>query len=261
MSFNHFKNLDISIDTSPSLLDGVVFSATVPTTTFELVLQLANRVDSKTYDKLKELNKGQIQIGSTWHTVLKSTCFHSKHYSYGRLFAPLSQLDRQLRFKLFRVHFVEIDASNFVPQTLSQIAKTAGISSPSLEFFVNNRETVYKDIKENRIKQLRIETDPKQWMLIILNGYAIPRQLELPDFYYILQSEIIKIDRVIDVLNEYIDMNPKKKRKPQSARCRWIDTLEIRIQELCIEYLQTQKAIPRNEFIPIHDGLLIESQK
>ena len=91
-----------------------------------------------------------------------------------------------------------------------------------------------------------------------LNGRHIPQGT--PQFYHQISKEVARLDAVFNEANPTIAVDPAKQRKPQTARSRYIDTLEIHIQELSIQYLQTRQIIT-DEFIPIHDGLLIKKNK
>lgn len=254
--YQHFLDFDLSLNQRSSLFLESRFGAEISRTLFQQIFKLVKASDPKLFatwtDKLKGFHTKTSKTDP--HKMLILALYsHSKHYNYGRVFSIFTSMERQLRYLLFHDTHVELDAANFVPETLYQITQKLRpkLNCPELTRFVKNRDDTYA-----RVAALGLDANPKTFVLKLLNQ---PERTNLPPqalFLRKLQREILKIKSIFNEVNPHIAVNPKKGWKPETVLCRWIDTLEVALLEILVEHLQTNKLT--RHCIPIHDGLLIE---
>eukprot|EP01083_Nonionella_stella_P233291 822131_1 len=88
----------------------------------------------------------------------------------------------------------ELDAANFVPTTMNQIAEKMNAShyTPTLKHFCLNRSKVYEQCTSAGI------ADPKNWIIKVLNGYPLVCN-RYPDYIYAIQKEAFLLHDIFNV--------------------------------------------------------------
>lgn len=253
--YQHFCNFDLSLSQRTSLLHQTKFGAETSRRDYEQVLALIKYSSPELFAELQHPYTGLEVVKSQTNpnnVLILSIHKHSNWYSYGRVYSKFTSMERQLRYLLFRKTLVELDAANFVPETLYQMTQKLRpkLNCPELARFVNNRESTYA-----KVSKLGLCDDPKTFVLKLLNQSELQKLPPQAFFLRKLQREVSRLKDIFNGVNPVIAVNPEKQRKPETALCRWIDTLEVSILEILVDHLQNNKQI--KHCIPIHDGLLV----
>lgn len=257
--YQHFKEFDLSLNQTPSLFHQSHFGAEISRTHFEQVLNWIKSNDFNLFAELTHPYSGlytQPSATDATKVLVLSTYSHSRWYTYGRVFSKFTSMERQLRFLLFRYTLVELDAANFVPETLHQISQKMQpkLHCPALTHFVTHREQTYAKVAALGLTK---EGDTaKTFVLKLLNQAEGDKLPPHAHFLRQLQRELHKIKIIFDTANLDITIAPDKTRKNETALSRWVDTLEVNILEIVVSYLQKNKLV--TNCIPIHDGVLVD---
>ena len=251
--YQHFIDFDLSLNDRPSLFHENHFGAEISRTLLDQVCGLVKSSDPKLFATWTRGLYRETSKTNPDKTLILAVYSHSRYYKYGRVYSIFTTMERQLRYLLFHETHVELDAANFVPETLHQITQKLrpALKCPELTRFVENRDITYA-----RVAALGLDADPKTFVLKLLNQRECAVFPPHALFLRKLQRELLKIKSIFNEVNPHIAVNPEKGRKPETVLCRWIDTLEVTLLEILVEHLQTNKFA--QNCVLIHDGLLIQ---
>ena len=148
------------------------------------------------FRKIKDYIKDMIKAKGEMKKVYK----HSKASDKGRLYGSdsIQGLDSIIRGYLFRGRTTDIDQVNSHPKLLRYICKINLIRCPILEEYVNNRDEILEDLKNDGIE------NPKTFILKIINSEKAPRTKNT--FIKDLIKEIKKIRGELLLNDEYNDL-------------------------------------------------------
>ena len=249
----HLIEFDMSLSRTRALFHEATFGAEISRITYRNVMGLIKAVDPTYFEEITDRLQIEQTDADSDKILTLGRHAHCKDYDYGRVFSVFTGMDRQLRYAFFHESLVELDAENFIVQTLHQISQKMRpiLPCPELSNFVNNRNGTY-----NKVIELELDEDPKTFILRMINQRE---RKDMPLFVRKLQREMTVLNEIFNVSNLHIEMNSKKKRKCGTALCRWMSTLEIAMMEIIVNELQKNYDI--QNCIPIHDGVLIKKNK
>jgi len=168
------------------------------------------------FRKIKDYIKDMIKAKGEMKKLYK----HSEASDKGRLYGSdsIQGLDAIIRGYLFRGRTTDIDQVNSHPKLLRYICKINLIRCPILEEYVNNRDEILEDLKNDGIE------NPKFLILKIINSEKAPRTKNT--FIKDLIKEIKKIRGELLLNDEYNDLLKEAiKHKPNNISGSFINRL------------------------------------
>ena len=168
------------------------------------------------FRKIKDYIKDMIKAKGEMKKLYK----HSEASDKGRLYGSdsIQGLDAIIRGYLFRGRTTDIDQVNSHPKLLRYICRINLIRCPILEEYVNNRDEILEDLKNDGIE------DPKTLLLKVINSEKAPRTKNT--FIKDLIKEIKKIRGELLLNDEYNDLLKEAiKHKPNNISGSFINRL------------------------------------
>jgi len=157
------------------------------------------------FRKIKDYIKDMIKAKGEMKKLYK----HSEASDKGRLYGSdsIQGLDAIIRGYLFRGRTTDIDQVNSHPKLLRYICKINLIRCPILEEYVNNRDEILEDLKNDGIE------DPKTLLLKVINSEKAPRTKntfikDLIKEIKNIRGELLLNDEYNDLLKEAIKHKP-----------------------------------------------------
>lgn len=226
--------------------------------------KLRKSLFKKKYDPFEKL---EIYKKNSKNGIAKVKYDYKKIKYIGRLYSTLDVsmqvMPREIRQTLTRKHYDDIDISNAHPSLLKGICDKLKFRCPLLKYYVNHRDIVFKNFKNN----YGMERDEiKDLILIMLYGGKIPPKLS--------NTWIIRLKEEFDILKKIlIKYFPKtylmvKKEKKYHEKENLISsflflilsTVENYILMAIIHFYKSHNIIKR-EAVLIFDGALIPKHK
>jgi len=209
---------------------------------------------SKTFDPLnciKKLCKNNSNINIVSYAPSKNL------KNIGRLFAQsvsLQNLPREFR-GVIGTNYYDIDMVNAHPSILYQYCKLNDIKCDNLEYYVNNRDEIIKNLCD---KYDLTKPDIKQMFLSVMNGGK--REGIIDDFFTNFKNECYRIHKFIISLNEklYKDVcNRKEFNKEGSLTNIILCQIENNLLLHSVQYLLS---IGYNVDVLVFDGFMVRKE-
>lgn len=194
----------------------------------------------------------------------------------------LYNIRREIRHTLASENYVDIDIDNCHPVLLLQTLQRAGIESPCLQSYVENRQTWFDKVNKHwkitqsdRVKNEPhlIKDIPKDLFIRMLFGggsrkWAEKWGLECET----MNPDIVNFEREVSIINEWIAMaNPHlleitRKNKENSHNVNgtctsfYLQECEVQILEVVFKYCSRNRYIQNENAVLCADGLMIEKR-
>lgn len=241
--------MELTINTNMSALHCARFRCFVDGNRYYKLYDILAKHDKYALKQLKSF-EASFHPKKNGIIILEISYMHSGYFSYGRIYSIVTNIDKDYRSYLFSQTMHELDAENFVPSTMYQIAVKMQCNCKWLKYLKDNKLQIFDSLKRNGID------NPKTFIISALNGYPL-KYYSVPDYLYHAQREANILQEVFNCANPYIKVNPQKGRKHQTALSRFMEVIEIKALEIIITFLRKRNIIHKNDCAPIHDGILI----